>query len=152
MVGALAGMLVGGWLILAPFALAYKSSGADWVDPTYVDFWSGLVILVVSLIGLVAYALGLMGELRRRGIIEERTEMPQVKLTQVASTPVVPTGGETPAGSGDNVEQILLPLVTAMLKDMQEDQRRREEEDSGTPWSSTTTPKWRLDPERRAQQ
>jgi hypothetical protein len=78
--------------------------------------------------------------------------MPQIQPTQVAGTPVVPTGGETPAGSGDNVEQILLPLVTAMLKDMQEDQRRREEEDGGTPWSSPTTPKWRLDPERRAQQ
>ena len=59
MVGALAGMLVEGWLMLAPFALAYQSSGADWADPTHTDLWSGLVILVVSLIGLVAYAWGL---------------------------------------------------------------------------------------------
>ncbi|MDP8952127.1 MAG: hypothetical protein M3N18_07815 [Actinomycetota bacterium] len=152
MVGALAGMLVGGWLMLAPFALAYQPSGADWADPTYTDFWSGLVILVVSLIGLVAYALGLIGELRRRGIIEERIEVPRPQQAQIAGTPVVPTGGETPTGSGDNVEQILLPLVTAMLKDMQEDQRRREENYGGTPRSDLSTPKWRLDPERRAQQ
>jgi hypothetical protein len=152
MAGALGGMLVGGWLMLAPFALAYQLSGAGWGDPTYTDFWSGLAILVISLIGLIAYVLGLVRELRRRGIIEERREeTPQVQQAQVAGTPVAPTGGETPTGSGDNIEQILLPLVTAMLKDMQEDQRRREE--NGETSQSIATPKWRLvDPERRAQQ
>jgi hypothetical protein len=150
MVGALGGMLVGGWLMLAPFALAYQSSGADWADPTYTDFWSGMAILVISLIGLIAYAAGLAGELRRRGIIEEHTEPPQVQQAQAAGTPVVPNGGETPARSGDNVEQILLPLVTAMLKDMQEDQRRRED-DNNKPPQRGPAPKWQLDPERRAQ-
>jgi hypothetical protein len=38
MVGVLAGMLVEGWLMLAPFALAYQSSGTDWADPTRTDF------------------------------------------------------------------------------------------------------------------
>ncbi len=151
MVGALAGMLVGGWLMLAPFALAYQSSGADWANPTYTDFWSGLEILALSLIGLVMYVLGLVGELRRRGIIEERVETsPQLQQAQAAGAPAVPTGGETPAASGDNVEQILLPLVTAMLKDMQEDQRRWEDDEA--PRGGPSTPKWRLDPERRSQQ
>ena len=150
MIGALGGMLVGGWLMLAPFALAYQSSGADWADPTYTDFWSGMAILVISLIGLASYVLGLLAELRRRGIIEERIEPPQLQQAQ-AATPVVPIRGETPTGGGKNVEQILLPLVTAMLKDMQEDQRRREEK--GEPPRSIATPKWRLvDPERSTQQ
>ncbi len=147
MAGALGGMLVGGWLMLAPFALAYQLSGAGWADPTYTDFWSGLAILVISLIGLIMYALGLVGELRRRGIIERR-ETPHARQVQAVD---VQAGGVPSANSAD-IERILLPLVTAMLKDMQEDQRRREEEDGGTPWSSPTTPKWRLDPERRAQQ
>ena len=152
MAGALGGMLVGGWLMLAPFALAYQPSGANWADPTYTDFWSGLAILAISLIGLTMYVLGLFGEMRRRGIIEERgEETPQVQQAQTAGTPVVPTGSETPIGSDDNIEQILLPLVTAMLKDMREDQRRREE--NGETPQSIATPKWRLvDPERSAQQ
>jgi hypothetical protein len=144
MVGALGGMLVGGWLMLAPFALAYQPSGADWVDPTYTDFWSGLAILVVSLIGLLMYALGLAEELRRRGIIE-RKETPEPQQVQAAG---MPAGGETQVGSGE-IEQILLPLVTAMLKDMQ-DERRREE--NGAAPQSGGPPDQRLDPERRVQQ
>jgi hypothetical protein len=142
MIGALAGMLVGAWLMLAPTALAYQPSGADWVDATYTDFWSGVAILVISLIGLIAYALGLAGELRRRGIIERR-ETPQAQQAQATTTP---TGGEAPGGSGD-LEQILLPLVTAMLKDMQD----RREGDGGT-FRSPAAPDQQPDPERRTQQ
>ncbi|MBA2346402.1 MAG: hypothetical protein H0V83_15190, partial [Rubrobacter sp.] len=68
-VGALIGVLAGAWLMLAPFALAYQPSGADWADPTYTDFWTGLPLLIVSLVGLVVYAAGLVGEMRERGII-----------------------------------------------------------------------------------
>ena len=143
--GALGGMLIGAWLMLAPFALAYQPSGADWADPTYTDFWSGLAILVVSLIGLIMYVLGLVGELRRRGIIERR-EAPQAQQVQAAD---VPAGGVPQAGSGD-IEQILLPLVTAMLEDMQ-DQRRRREVNGGVPQSGPV-PNQQLDPERRTQQ
>ena len=149
MVGALAGMLVGGWLMLAPFALAYQPSGAGWADPTYTDFWSGVAILVVSLVGLIVYAVGLVGELRSRGIIEERREEPEAQQVQAAGMPAV---GGAQSGSGD-IEQILLPLVTAMLKDMQ-DQRHREE-DGGAPRGDPqggSAPDRQPDPERRAQQ
>lgn len=125
MAGALGGMLVGAWLMLAPFALAYQPSGVDWAAPTYTDFWSGLPVLVVSLIGLIMYALGLVAELRRRGIIE-RKETSQAQRAQVAG---IPAGGEVPTNAGD-IEQILLPLVAAMLKDMQD---RRQEENGGKP-------------------
>jgi hypothetical protein len=145
MVGALAGMLIGGWLMLAPFALAYQSSGAEWADPTYTDFWSGLAILVISLIGLIMYVLGLFGELRRRGIIEPREEVPEA---QAASMPV----GGTQGGSGE-IEQILLPLVTAMLKDMQDQQKREEDgaPQSSTPHGGTAPDQQQHDPERRTQ-
>ena len=143
MIGALAGMLAGAWLMLAPAALAYQPSGDDWIDATYTDFWSGVAILVISLIGLIAYALGLAGELRRRGIIERR-ETPQAQQAQATTTP---TGGEAPGGSGD-LEQILLPLVTAMLKDMQD--RRREGD--GETFRSPAAPDQQPDPERRTQQ
>ena len=141
--GALGGMLTGAWLMLAPFALAYQPSGASWSDPTYTDFWSGLPILVVSLIGLITYALGLMAELRRRGVIE-RKQAPQVQQAQ--TTPVPPVG-ETSTSAGD-IEQILLPLVAAMLKDMQD---RRQVENGEAPQSGTD-PNQRPGTERRAQQ
>ena len=121
--GALLGALGGAWLMLAPFALAYQPSGADWADPTYADFWTGLPLVAVSLIGLIAYILGLVGELRRRGIIERRTE-PQAAGLQATSAQ---------GGSQGNMEQVLLPLLTAMLKDMQDRERERTD---GTPRAS----------------
>ncbi len=142
MFGALAGMLIGAWLMLAPFALAYQPSGADWADPTLTDFWSGVAILVISLVGLLLYALGLAEELRRQGIIE-RKETPEAQQVQAAG---MPAASGTQAGSGD-IEQILLPLVTAMLKDMQ-DQRQREENGAAPERGADQ----RLDPERRMQQ
>jgi Na+-transporting methylmalonyl-CoA/oxaloacetate decarboxylase gamma subunit len=144
MVGALGGMLAGAWLMLAPFALAYQLSGAAWADPTYTDFWSGLAILVVSLIGLLMYVLGLVGELRRRGIIEPREE-PEAQQAQAADMPAV---GGAQAGSAADVEQILLPLVNAMLEDMQDQRRRRE----GNGGPQGAAPNQQLDPERRVQQ
>jgi hypothetical protein len=143
-VGALGGMLAGAWLMLAPFALAYQPSGAAWTEPTYTDFWSGLAILVVSLIGLLMYVLGLVEELRSRGIIERR-EVPEVQQVQAAGMTAV--GGAQP-GSAADVEQILLPLVNAMLEDMQDQRRRREENGA----SQGAAPNQQLDPERRVQQ
>jgi cytoskeletal protein RodZ len=150
MVGALVGALVGGWLMLAPFALGYQPSGAAWADPTITDFWSGLGILVISVVGLVMYAVGLVGELRQRDIIEQRSEAPQEdqQAAQQVQAAGMPVGGGTQAGSGD-MEQILLPLVTAMLKDMQ-DQRRREE--NGESPQQSAAPSQRFDQERRTQQ
>jgi hypothetical protein len=152
MAGALGGMLAGAWLMLAPFALAYQPSGADWADPTYTDFWSGLAILVVSLIGLIMYAVGLVGELRRQGIIERR-ETPEAQQVQAAGMPATQASGEAAGGSGD-IEQILLPLVTAMLEDMQ---NRRREENGGAPQNSGASQSGKApeqqhdDPERRVQ-
>ena len=113
-IGALLGALTGTWLMLAPFALAYQGSGADWADPTYVDFWTGLPLLVISVGGLILYASGLVEELRRRGIIRR----------PYAAPPGQPQAPSSPQGNAsgleNNIEQVLLPLITAMLKDMQE--------------------------------
>ncbi|HEX6710810.1 MAG TPA: hypothetical protein VF068_10820 [Rubrobacter sp.] len=119
--GALLGALVGAWLMLAPFALAYQGSGADWADPTYVDFWTGLPLAVISVLGLLLYISGLVEELRRRGIMRRPYTAP------AGQVPVTPASDAT--GSEKNMEQVLLPLVTAMLKDMQERDRAQQ----GTP-------------------
>ena len=115
--GALLGALIGTWLMLAPFALAYQGSGAEWADPTYVDFWTGLPLLVISVAGLILYASGLVEELRRRGIMRR----PYAASPGQPQAPGSPP--ENASGSENNMEQVLLPLVTAMLKDMQERDR-----------------------------
>ncbi len=116
-VGALLGALIGAWLMLAPFALAYQNSGANWADPTFVDFWTGLPLLVVSIAGVILYVSGLVEELRRRGIMRR----PYAEPAGQPQASVEPSNGAT--GSENNMEQVLLPLVTAMLKDMQERDR-----------------------------
>ena len=125
--GALLGALVGAWLMLAPFALAYQNSGADWADPTFVDFWTGLPVLIVSVVGLVLYVSGLVEELRRRGIMRR----PYAEPAGQPQAPGEPS--DNASGSENNTEQILLPLVTAMLKDMQERDRSRDEAHRETP-------------------
>jgi hypothetical protein len=126
--GALLGALAGAWLMLAPFALAYQSSGADWADPTFVDFWTGLPLLIVSVVGVILYVSGLVEELRRRGIMRRPYAEP-------AGQPQAPDEqpSDNASGSENNMEQVLLPLVTAMLKDMQERDRGRDETHHETP-------------------
>jgi hypothetical protein len=125
--GALLGALAGAWLMLAPFALAYQGSGADWADPTFVDFWTGLPLLIVSVVGVILYVSGLVEELRRRGIMRRPYAEP-------AGQPQAPgEPADNASGSENNMEQVLLPLVTAMLKDMQERDRGREETHQETP-------------------
>jgi Ca2+/H+ antiporter len=126
-VGALLVALVGAWLMLAPFALAYQGSGANWSDPTYVDFWTGLPLMVVSVVGLALYVSGLVEELRRRGIMRRPYAAP-AEQPQASSAPE-----GNASGSKKNIEQILLLLVTAMLKDMQERDRSRDEVHRETP-------------------
>ena len=118
--GALLGALIGTWLMLAPFALAYQGSGADWTDSTYVDFWTGLPLLVISVAGLILYISGLVEELRRRGILR-RPYAPPAGQPQAPGSPQ-----ENATGSENSMEQVLLRLVTAMLKDMQERDRERD--------------------------
>jgi hypothetical protein len=86
-----------------------------------VGFWTGLPLLVVSLVGLILYVSGLVEELRRRGIMRR----PYAEPAGQPQAPGEPS--DDASGSENNMEQILLPLVTAMLKDMQERDRGRDE-------------------------
>lgn len=110
-VGALLGALAGAWLMVAPFALAYQPEGADWADPTFVDFWTGLGLLIVSVVGLISYASGLVEELRRRGILQRR----------VYEEPAAPAARSQQEAA---LEQTLTRLLAAMLKDQQEQAAR----------------------------
>jgi hypothetical protein len=117
MVGSFGTLLVSAWLMLAPFALGYQPSGAGWTNATVTDFWTGLVLLVISLLGMLLYSLGLSAELRRLGIIERR-------VAPASAPAVLSTNGTPGSGTQGNMEQVLQTLATALLRDMQEQQRR----------------------------
>ncbi len=137
-VGALLGALGGGWLMVAPFVLAYQPEGADWADPTFVDFWTGLPLVVISVVGFAAFVRALIKELGDRGILERR----------------VPAGYPQAQGyaqQGGAVEQTIAPLLTEMLKDMQEQRRLEGGESSQRRSGESTSPGTdrQTEPERR---
>jgi hypothetical protein len=119
-IGSLLGAFVGVWLLVAPSALAYQPEGADWADPTFVDFWTGLPLIVISVIGLILYSLGLTEELRNLGILRRRSYEDHPQRDVEAQT-ISPQQG--------SMEQSLVPLMAAMLQDMQEQRQRREAPD-----------------------
>jgi heme exporter protein D len=123
MVGAVLGFLGGLWLILAPFAQGYQPAGASWTDATVNDFWVGIGLGIVSLIGLLTYALGLRDDLVARGIVQRRERR---KREEPAPEPQ-PQGAYAPQGNA-SIEQAIVPLLNEMLKDMQ---RQREREEQG---------------------
>ena len=124
-IGALLGAFVGVWLLVAPSVLVYQPEGANWADPTFVDFWTGLPLIVISVLGLILYSLGLAEELRNRGILRRQTYEDHAHHEVAAQTGAPPQG---------DMEQSLVPLMAAMLQDMQEQRRCREAPDiEGTP-------------------
>ncbi len=138
-VGSLLGIVAGAWLMLAPTALAYQPDGANWINATYTDFWSGVGLIVLSVIGLVMFILGLVADLKNRGIIESKEEQ--------ESQEEAPEAAAEEASQQTDVEQVLLPLVNAMLKDMQDQQQRR---DGKSVSQNNNSGSLQGDPERRA--
>jgi hypothetical protein len=67
--GGIAGVLGGAWLIVAPFALGYQPENADWADATKVDVFTGTGILVLGLVSVAAFAAGLAATLRAEGAL-----------------------------------------------------------------------------------
>ncbi len=112
--------MAGLWLMLAPFAQGYQPSGAAWADPTKASFWTGIGLVIVSVVGFILYALELVEEMRRRGVIERKVK-PQ---PQQEYTPQVASQGNSA------IEQAITPLLVEMLRDMQEQRQRREEQTS----------------------
>jgi hypothetical protein len=70
--GGIAGVLGGAWLILAPFALGYQPENAAWADATKVDIFTGIGILVLGLVTVAAFAAGLAATLRAEGTLPPR--------------------------------------------------------------------------------
>jgi heme A synthase len=60
----IAGVLIGGWLVVAPFALAFQPQHGAWVDATKVDVFTGLGIVALGLVTVFGFTGGLVAALR----------------------------------------------------------------------------------------
>ena len=90
--GGIAGVLGGAWLILAPFALGYQPENAAWADATKVDVFTGIGILVLGLVTVAAFAAGLAATLRAEGALPPRARRARARRAAPPPEPAEATG------------------------------------------------------------
>ena len=106
-------LLTGAWLMLAPFAIGFQPSG-DWIKATQDDFWTGLVVAIVSLLSLLLFVFSLRRELRAAGLIPDQPK------------PVAPTAPSQAAQAliakldEDELERAIAILVASLAADLVE--------------------------------
>ncbi len=71
---SLINLLTGAWLMVAPFALGYQPSSANWTSATSNSFWFGLAIVVVSLAGVQLFAWSAVRQARLAGMLRNRRQ------------------------------------------------------------------------------
>ena len=117
MVASLIIFLAGGWLILAPFALGYQPSGADWTNQTVNDFVVGICVAVVALVTFVLFFYGLLGSLRASGVIAARARVQQVPQAPAQYSPQV-AAPQASASYQSDLDHTLATLAAALAADM----------------------------------
>lgn len=115
MVASLIIFLAGGWLILAPFALGYQPSGADWVNQTTNDFVTGIPVAVVALVGFAFFFVSLLGSLRAAGVLAARPR-PQASTSVVSLSPAVQP--QAAASNQNDLDRTLATLAAALAADL----------------------------------
>ncbi|MEV0160244.1 hypothetical protein [Nonomuraea fuscirosea] len=114
-VGAVAAALAvpaGLWLMIAPFALGTQPEDADWTNATQSEFFTGLGVAVVGLVGAIAFVLAIREELVLRGLVQPR---PRKAEPEPEPEPVpVPA----PQASSAELASLLAPLVEALREDL----------------------------------
>ena len=128
-VGALLGALAGAWLMVSPFALAFQPEGADWIDATHVNFWTGLGLVLVSVAGLAMYAIGLVGDLRRRGVLQPResADNREPEASRETGASDNSANGSASGQNGGVSQESLTPLIAEILRDLQQERRNAQE-------------------------
>jgi len=131
--GATSVILIGIWLIVAPFAVGYQPDGADWVDATIIGIATGAGVILLGLVTLIVVAGALRAEVRRRGL--------------APSAQPAPTDGDAEADSDDeqhaaqpgDLDTVLATLAAALLSDVR-DGHQDPEPDSALPHQAATFP------------
>jgi hypothetical protein len=116
-------LLIGAWLMLAPFAIGFQPSG-DWIKATQDDFWTGLVVAIVSLLSLLLFVFSLRRELRAAGLIPDQPKpVAPTAPSQAAQAPIAPSqAAQAPIAKldEDELERTIAILVASLAADLAE--------------------------------
>ena len=112
------GFLGGVWLILAPSALGYQTTGAGWINATRNDHWLGIGLAIISVAGLVLYTLSLLREIREGDVILDGEAVHEQHPERHVSPRPSPDALQKNNGPG--------PLVEPSPSKTMEDTRRRQ--------------------------
>ncbi|MFD1934839.1 MULTISPECIES: hypothetical protein [Nonomuraea] len=108
-VAAALALLAGLWLMIAPFALGTQPEADDWIDATGTEFFTGLGVAVIGLVGVAAFAAAIHEDLVARGLVTVRQRAPEPE----------PIAQPAPAGtSSAELATMLAPLVEALREDL----------------------------------
>jgi len=103
--GALVTGLAGGWLVLSPWALGGQQAGQAWTSMTQGTVLTGLGLVILGVIGLVASVAQLVRGRRAASVI--------------AGAPQAATDGAGQAASGPDLETTLVALARALTADLE---------------------------------
>ncbi|MEU8251379.1 hypothetical protein [Nonomuraea sp. NPDC048916] len=109
-VAALA-LMAGLWLMIAPFALGTQPETADWTGATTSEFFTGLGVTVVGVIGVASFVASIHEELVTRGLVTVRQRRPEPQ-------PVPEPAPAAPQTSSAELAALLAPLVEALREDL----------------------------------
>ena len=107
--------LAGGWLILAPFALAYQPYGTDWVSQTTNSFVMGICVAVVALVAFVLFFSSLLGSLRVAGVLTAPTRVVAQTTTPYQVQAPMP---QSLAQNQSDLDKTLATLAAALAADL----------------------------------
>lgn len=132
--GAIAVMLIGIWLFIAPFAVGYQPEGADWVDATIIGIATGAAVTLLGLLALSVVAGALRVEVRRQGLA------PTVRSSPADGDAAVDGDDDQqpPIQAGD-LDTVLASLAAALLEDVRDGHQAREP-DTTRPHQTVTFP------------
>ena len=71
--------LAGAWLVVSAYAMDNQRYGTPWTIATTNDFWVGIGLIFVSLVGLKLFTSSLLGTLRAAGFVRP-SPRPQAAL------------------------------------------------------------------------
>lgn len=95
----------GAVLMAWPFAMHANVGG--WTRATTTDFWSGMGLALVGLLGVAGWYAGLRQELVRRGFVTIRR-----------ATPDAPVATAPEPSHDEDLDRLLRPLAETVLRDL----------------------------------
>jgi len=102
----------GGWLMLSPWALGQQPSGKDWTVVTQTEFFTGLGLVILAVVGLALVAAQSFAVLREAGVTDRREATVSGRSVRAGADG---TGASNPA----EFENTLMGLAQALTRELQ---------------------------------